>query len=76
MTNNVLEDLTKYELQTLLWAIDFVREKTNNCGDTMRVLQRKVQDAIDRQCQHEYYLEGIGNNAYPKCHKCGYIQTI
>lgn len=47
-----MNDFTKYELQSLLWAIEYVRERTNNCGDTMRSLQRKIKPMIDDYCEH------------------------
>lgn len=43
---NMIE-FTKYELQSLLWAIEYVRERTNNCGDVMRSLKPKIQSMID-----------------------------
>ncbi len=76
MNDNVLESLTKYELQTLLWGIHYVRERTNNCGDTMRTLQRKIQVMVDNYCHHEYFLQGCGDKAYPMCHKCGYFLKV
>lgn len=47
-----MNDFTRYELQSLLWAIDYVRERTNNCGDTMRSLQGKLIEMIDNYCEH------------------------
>lgn len=73
MSESVLQTLTKYELQTLLWAIHYVRERTNNCGDTMRELQRKIQIIVDAFCTHEFYLDGLGINALLKCYKCAYV---
>jgi hypothetical protein len=45
-----MNDFTKYELQSLLWAINYVRERTNNCGDSMRSLKVKLQSMIDSYC--------------------------
>lgn len=50
----IMNDFTKYELQSILWAIDYVRERTNNCGDTMRSLQGKLREIINNYCDHEW----------------------
>lgn len=42
-----MNDFTKYELQSLLWAIAYVRDRTNNCGDTMCSLRTKIKEMID-----------------------------
>lgn len=42
-----MNDFTLYELQSLLWAIDYVRERTNNRGDIMRALQGKLIEIIN-----------------------------
>jgi 4-diphosphocytidyl-2C-methyl-D-erythritol kinase len=76
MADNVLDTLTKYELQTLLWGIHYVRERTNNCGDAMRALQTKVQAMVDSYCEHEYYLSGCGACAVAKCNKCGFSPKV
>lgn len=76
MTNNVLDGLTKYELQTLLWAIHYVRNRTNNCGDTMRSLQKKIQSLVDDYCEHEFYLPCPGEIVPFICHKCGFVPKV
>jgi len=57
-----MNDFTREELQSLLWAIRYVRERTNNCGDAMRSLRTKIQSIINDQddekamnepCPHE-----------------------
>lgn len=47
-----MNDFTKQELHSLLWSIEYVRERTNNCGDTMRRLKPKIQEMIDNYCDH------------------------
>ena len=46
-----MNDFTTYELQSLLWALNYVRDRTNNCGDTMRSLKIKIQSMIDNYCE-------------------------
>jgi hypothetical protein len=48
-----MNEFNKYELQSLLWAIGYVRERTNNCGDTMRSLRTRIQEMIDNYCDYE-----------------------
>jgi hypothetical protein len=43
-----MNDFTKYELKSLVWAIKYVRERTNNCCDIMRKLER------DLNCMNEF----------------------
>ncbi len=59
-----MNGFTKYELQSLLWAIGYVRERTNNCGDTMRLLKKKLQSMIDGYCEHR-------RNVWPTYTKSG-----
>lgn len=61
-----MNDFTSYELHTLLWAIFYVRKRTNNCGDTMRSLRTKIQQMIEL-----YDCKVI--EAW-QCEKCGHIQ--
>lgn len=42
-----MSEFTKYELESLLWAISYVRERTNNCGDVMRALREKIESMIN-----------------------------
>jgi hypothetical protein len=48
-----MNDFTKYELLSLLWSINYVRERTTNCGDAMRALKTKLQTMIDKYCEHK-----------------------
>ncbi len=57
-----MNDFTKDELQSFLWAIGYVRERTNNCGDKMRSLRTKIQSMIDNYCEHHPSLQ---------CSECG-----
>ena len=66
-----MNDFTKYELHSLLWAIGYVRERTNNCGDTMRALKPKIQSLIDNYCEHEPH--GDFHECVDRCRKCGAI---
>lgn len=49
-----MNDFTKYELLSLLWAIEYVRERTNNCGDVMRILSPKIKEMIENY--HEFKI--------------------
>lgn len=49
----MLVEFTQYELHSLLWAIDYVRGRTNNCGDAMRSLQGKLLSMIDTSSKEE-----------------------
>lgn len=77
-----MNDFTKYELQSLLWAIEYVRDRTNNCGDVMRATKLKIQSMIDNYCEHEYEND-FGKDSRPrfqkalnpKCKKCGKLFT-
>ena len=68
-----MNDFTKYELKSLLWSIEYTRERTNNCGDAMRLLEPKIQSMIDNYCEHEEEkIIGERMNYYSgKCKKCG-----
>jgi hypothetical protein len=55
-----MSDFTKYELQSLLWAIEYVRERTNNGGDVMRRLERDINYMIDNYCEHQCHEWGVG----------------
>lgn len=63
-----MSDFTKKELEYLRWAIKYVRERTNNCGDSMRALLSKIELMINNYCDHEpSYV-----NHWPiTCDKCG-----
>lgn len=50
-----MNDFTKDDLKSLRWAIEQVRERTNNRGDAMRGLLTKIQSLIDNYCEHEYH---------------------
>ena len=64
-----MNDFTKYELQSLLWAVGYVRERTNNCGDTMRALKPKLQSLIDNYCEHPEANSCFACGAL-ECKKC------
>jgi len=64
-----MNDFTIYELKSLLWAIDYVRDRTNNCGDTMHAMKTKIKEMIDNYCEH---LETVCIGGWvQKCVKCG-----
>ena len=66
-----MNDFTIYELKSLLWAIEYVRDRTNNCGDTMRALKTKIKEMIDTYCEHDDMMESV----YPviKCERCNQL---
>ncbi len=41
-----MNQLTIYELRALFWALKYVRQKTNNCGDVVRTLIPKIEGII------------------------------
>jgi hypothetical protein len=64
-----MNNFTTYELKSLLWAIDYVRERTNNCGDIMRALQGKLIEMIHESkddCPH-----GVKHGNCFVCHQEG-----
>lgn len=69
-----MNDFTKYELQSLLWAIEYVRERTNNCGDVLRATKLKIQSMIDGYCEHDFTINCESNNCECmdiECLNCG-----
>jgi hypothetical protein len=64
-----MNDFTKYELQSLLWAIKYVRELTNNCGDIMRKLERdigfKIENYNEKECGHQWFNCLYGEKSIP-----------
>lgn len=57
-----MNEFTGRELKALLWAIEYVRERTNNMGDIMRELETKIKYMT---CNHKLYKER------EKCVLCG-----
>jgi len=62
-----MNDFSRYDLQSLLWAINYVRERTNNSGDVMRRLKKDIQQRLDNYCEHE----NIGIHEWKTCMNCG-----
>jgi hypothetical protein len=77
-----MNDFTKYELQSLLWAIEYVRKRTNNCGDIMRKLERDINYMIDNYCgalcNHQWFRCLYGENSIPirLCALCNLREKI
>lgn len=65
-----MNDFTKSELKSLLWAIIYVRDRTNNCGDIMRSLRSKIQSMIYNYCEHEK-TKGCEECYTLECKQCG-----
>ena len=49
-----MNDFTKEQLLEILWAVDYVRERTTNRSDAMRRLQGNILSMIDNYCEHEW----------------------
>jgi hypothetical protein len=59
-----VNNFTIAELKYLIWAIKYVRERTTNCGDAMRKLERDIQAMIDNYDKQS-----------TKCPKCSNIRV-
>lgn len=66
-----MNDFTKYELQSLLWAVQSVRDVTSNCGDVLRRIEKKIQSMSDNYCEHENIYTGSGTFHY--CNDCARV---
>lgn len=69
-----MSEFTKYELQSLLWAIGFIRARTNNCGDVMRSLRTKIEKMIEDHKEEIHYkckwCAGEGQLTTQECPEC------
>jgi hypothetical protein len=61
-----MNEFTKYELKSILWAIEYVRERTNNCGDIMRKLEGDIKYMTDN---FDVKVIKVWH-----CEKCGHVQ--
>jgi len=66
-----MNDFTITDLKYLLWAIKYVRDRTNNCGDAMRKLERNIQTMINtfplkKECN---LIRDV--NSIEACPRCG-----
>lgn len=65
--------LTKKELQIILLDMRFYasQSKPLNESPVHIQLREKIEDMIEKYCDHEFYVIGCGGAAYAKCCKCG-----
>lgn len=67
-----MNNFTKEELKSIHY--DLVRNKNPwQCGET---IINKIQSMIDNYCDHEFYVNGCGENVFGQCHKCGEIRRL
>lgn len=70
-----MNDFTKDELFNL-YVMTCAWVGYNNDDQPSVNLQNKIRTLIDNYCEHEYYLNGCGENVIAQCHKCGHIGEI
>lgn len=68
-----MNDFTKQDLQYLLIAVDYIKERTTNCSDALKKLKKKLGPMIDGYCEHNKHETSAMINY---CHKCDKAEFI
>jgi hypothetical protein len=66
-----MNDFNKEEIKEILWAVDYVRDRTTNRSDAMRRLQGKILSMIDNypKCEHQSQTPSLKSYVHI-CIKC------
>lgn len=73
-----MNDFTKEELKYMSTGVKCVYT-FNAYKEEMKPLNNlinKLQSMIDNYCEHQFYMQGCGENAFGQCHKCGEVGRL
>lgn len=74
-----MNDLTKEELKILLRLAEDDFNDTEwyvYTKDYQNEIKIKLQSIINNHCEHEFYVNGCGENVFGQCFKCGEVKRL
>jgi len=72
-----MNDLTKDELTEIHRCLKFMTKGGVTPYSTFTIdVMVKIKSIIESYCEHEFYVNGCGENVFGQCFKCGEIKRL